>query len=738
MKLKFDKNKLKLAVLSMISDVHSYYIFNEDVSHEIRKKFIAFLFEQNVISEESENALYIFIEKNALHTKGHSFSNEISFKDVIKKIEVHSFRQLTDQVNKLAQNMNLDIQISNTMFSRLTNESVNTPKKRNTLRLLALWIGYKRSHLISNWNYEILYKLCDMNNIHENSNGVRIAFSLHSRGDVINEKMIRWFKNELINIIKDLKIDYASFDGADSFQVNEFTIDLPLAQSSQIDECMPVDYDKTVRDGIAIAHQMAIRWPLSQHISQRKYMTIGMASGEFSKLNIHLKSLLHTSLSEDAIIRVTEFTRLCIVTNEIRVNFCSKPVRKSIADGEIITFWWIKSLWCTIYWDFIPVLLTDKMLPTTKEAFIRFKKSLCIPDQREENIHIALSAIHRYPQNTLLIIEIAKICFFRKMFHVANMIITTLFASNPKHIVARSLRMQIFLNLALEQEHLSVSKIFFQHSINEGLYITKHCNIEDEEPWCEFGLVYLGLALRILTIKRKNEDGVEDTEFINYENFINNLQKANNCFQQGLTFSPTGFGLRSSFWLMHSRALIALFESNKQFFSSEKSIRNVENIFEQVGINHFKFIGWIDENFDIEFLKQRMDRSIRVYNNSVLLSSFIPNIKFAFATVVFDFSPILTTGQIKQVLNWLNEAKISANDLKEHKLGIYSILNCLAQIQAPDEFIEYITKMINWIKTTLEDDLTKEDQHVIDKNKLKGNKLILLYLEDRVNPGILV
>jgi len=99
---------------------------------------------------------------------------------------------------------------------------------------------------------------------------------------------------------------------------------------------------------------------------------------------------------------------------------------------------------------FIPILLTEKMLPTTKESFIRFKKSLCIPDQREKNTHIALSAIHRYPQNSFLIIEIAKICFFRKMFHVANMIISSLFASNPQHVVARSLRMQIFLNLALE------------------------------------------------------------------------------------------------------------------------------------------------------------------------------------------------------------------------------------------------------------------------------------------------
>ena len=41
---------------------------------------------------------------------------------------------------------------------------------------------------------------------------------------------------------------------------------------------------------------------------------------------------------------------------------------------------------------------------------------------------------------------------------------------------------------------------------------------------------------------------------------------------------------------------------------------------------------------------------------------------------------------------FLNESKIAAENLKEFKLGIYSILNCLTQIQVADEFVAYISK----------------------------------------------
>ncbi|KPA09444.1 hypothetical protein MHK_010360, partial [Candidatus Magnetomorum sp. HK-1] len=431
-------------------------------------------------------------------------------------------------------------------------------------------------------------------------------------------------------------------------------------------------------------------------------------------------------------------TRLCIITNDIRVNFCKEPERINAADGEIIKVWWLTSLWSNIYWDFIPVLLTENMLPTTRESFIRFKKSLFIPQKRDSNTHIALSAIHRYPQNTLLIIEIAKVCFFRKMFHVANMMISTLLASNFHHVVARSMRMHIFLNLALEQQEFSVAKVYFQQSINEGLFMTNHCLIEDEEPWCEFGLVYLGVAFRILTINRKKEDGFKDTEYVNYNNFINQLKKAEKCFQQGLTFSPTGLGNRSGFWVVHTQTLIELFKTNENFFHKDQPLRDLKDIYAQNAVKYYKFSGWFDELFDFDFFIERAKSSIEIYENSVLLKSYIPNMKFAFATMQFDFNPFLTTGDIKQILSWLYEANKNAKDLIEYKLGIYSFLNCFVQIQSPDEFISYVDKTINLIKKLLKEDLLKEDDNLIDKKKLKGVKFLLLYIEERVKPGILV
>jgi len=741
MKATLEKEKIKLGIISMIPNSYSFIEFNEDMSGESINNLIKFLHTNSLISESTIVALKAFIEENALESEIPIFPTKISFKDIIKKLKAHSFRQLAEQINQLSKDMQLgDVQVSNTMFSRLTNEPVNTPKKRNTLRLLSLWIGYKRPQLIYNWNYESLVKLCDNNTVSVAKNGVRIAFALQGRGDVINEKTLKWFKNELNQIIKDLNIKYASFEGSDSFQVNEFTIDLHSEHENQTDSYIPIDYGKTVTDAIAIAHQMTIRWPLSPHINQRQNIAIGIATGEFSKLNIYLKSLLNANLDEDAIIRVTEFTRLCVITNDIRVNFCKEPERIHSADDEIIKVWWLTSLWSNIYYDFIPILLTEKMLPTTRETFIKFKESLFIPQKRDSTIHIALSAIHRYPQNTLLIIEITKVCFFRKMFHVANMIISTLLASNFHHVVARSMRMHIFLNLALEQQDLSVAKIYFQQSINEGLFISKYCAIEDEEPWCEFGIVYLGVAFRILSISRKKDkgEGVEDVEFVNYDNFINYLQKARKCFQQGLTFSPSGLGNRSGFWVVHTQTLIELFQSNDTFFSTKQPIRDLKDIYAQNASKYYTFSGWIDELFDFDFFIERAKSSIEIYETSVLLKSYIPNMKYAFAIMQFDFNPLLTTGDVKQVLDWLYKAKTSANDLIKHKLGIYSILNCFAQIQIPEEFIDYINKIIVLIKDLLKDDLTKKDDNPIDKNKLKGIKLILLHIDEWVKPGILV
>ena len=61
-----------------------------------------------------------------------------------------SVRNLTGQINRLIKNLDLAhivpaAKVSNAMFSRLGRGPANTQTKRNTLRLLSFWIGYKEA-----------------------------------------------------------------------------------------------------------------------------------------------------------------------------------------------------------------------------------------------------------------------------------------------------------------------------------------------------------------------------------------------------------------------------------------------------------------------------------------------------------------------------------------------------------------------------------------------------------------
>jgi len=105
----------------------------------------------------------------------------------------------------------------------------------------------------------------------------------------------------------------------------------------------------------------------------------------------------------------------------------------------------------------------------------------------------------------------------------------------------------------------------------------------------------------------------------------------------------------------------------------------------------FSYIGYWHKycfrNSGFLLLKERHIQELRVYANSVLLRTFFPNIKFSFASAVFDFSPQLTVGIVRMVIGLLEQARFDAENLNQHTDGIYSIVNCFSQIQSPPHFI---------------------------------------------------
>lgn len=95
---------------------------------------------------------------------------------------MNSVRNLVLQINNLVVKFSLGegMKVSSTMLSRLRTESADSPKKRNTLRSLAFWIGYARPELAASWHYPALLAACAGRNAPPPSGTARGAGGLFS------------------------------------------------------------------------------------------------------------------------------------------------------------------------------------------------------------------------------------------------------------------------------------------------------------------------------------------------------------------------------------------------------------------------------------------------------------------------------------------------------------------------------------------------------------------------------
>jgi len=733
------KELTKISLLSAFPSVSSLENFFDDNNDEIIQSILTYAFERKIIIKPEKKLLCSFVDEKCPIILEAEIPDDIHLNALKEDANIQSTRWLTKEMNRMIEKLDLSLsKVSNTMFTRLGNEAPDTPVKRNTLRLLAIWLGLNRPELALSWNYDTLFKISPLKHNYKSDKGVRIAFSLHSRGDVINEKTIKWFKKELNDCINDLNIKYAKIRGTQSFNITEFSIDLPQKDNITEDFIHPMSYNTCVRDSIAIAHQMKVRWSLSPYNSNKKFLTIGIATGEFVHLDIYLQTIINLEIYRNPAICVTDFTHQCLLLNDIKVIFNDNSDDIKIATGEIVKLWWIDSIWSHIYWDYIPSLLSDRLLPCTMESYFKFTEYLYFSTEKSNTESNPLSGILQIHQNPTLMIELAKVCLYRKMFYEANHIISVVLASNTNHIVARCIRMQIYLNLALVQNRFSQSELFFKKAIREGLFVTKNCKITDEEPWCEFGLVYFGLAFKILKTLRSKEHKSVLSGGHNKDSIIPFLRKAEDCFEEGSSISPVGLPVRSDYWLLQTRSFCRLLENDHDLMISNKPFRDVNNIYDDEGKKYFIYSGWIDGIHDENFTYKKVISIFNIYETAVVSRSYIPTIRLGFATMIFDFYPNLTTGMVKTVLNYLDEACTLAEKLKKYNLGIYSVANCFAQIQSAETFIRLIEKTKAEIQQILKEDLKKQDDYVIDKKKLNGFKLILSNIDEDIEQGILV
>jgi len=722
----------KKALSGAFPDLQCFDYFKKNdysISNKAIPKIIEFAFKKKIIKTETEQNFISFIEQSSKSIRSTSYQEGFSFENLIqlctKKQSVNNFIK---KLNEIAKTFKMP-EVQASLITRLKKDfNPNTPVKRNFLRLLAYWLcGVEQKDFT--WTYQVILELPrnikkEMEDIKQ---GVRMGFFLKGQDVNISYEEITWLKDELNICIEDMELYSLKTQVKQS--ATTIFLDLPKKKGLSGE---PRFYEKAIHNSIAIAYQMVIRWALTEFSTPNKDIIIAIATGDFVNLNTQIQNLLNVDLPDGHIIRLTSFAYLCAKIADVKALYFNNQNKFETGKNNNIFIYSIKSFWN--YYDYIPNLLNEDMLPTNQKAYNKFKNILYYPHEYENQMDFnALIAINKLPQNSLLILEVAKVCFFRKMFNEANVLLSTLIASKPYDIVARTFRMSILLNLALEQSKFSIFELFYKRAINEGFFIKDNCKIEDGEFWCDFGVVYFGIAIKkFQLIRKKNYTNIKNTQIIDY------LKNAENCFDKGMVFSTTGLASRPMFWSLHTKCLIKLLESDNEFFTNKRPLRDYNQIYNDVVYDFFIFIGWGDCKTNRQDIVKRMLSVTNKYQNTVILKSYIPNVLYAFAALLFDFNPVLDVYIIKSVISFLKQSRDIAKKLHLNADGVYSIAGSFAQIQPSKDFIDCIDEAINKIKSYVGEDLKLNDAHQINNKKLNGLKLMLLHIEKDVSADVLV
>ena len=158
--------------------------------------------------------------------------------------------------------------------------------------------------------------------------------------------------------------------------------------------------------------------------------------------------------------------------------------------------------WGSLYFNLVPDLLKDKLLKNTPVSKKLLSQLLWFPeDTRLEDFKDdqpnAVTTFLRFPENLLLGLEIVKTLYLRRRYHHALEILRIILSTDPANLTARTLRMTIFRELALNAPSFFIANQFFEQSEYEAICLQENFE-KSEDFFCEYGNIHLSKAMLIL------------------------------------------------------------------------------------------------------------------------------------------------------------------------------------------------------------------------------------------------
>ena len=737
------ENTIKKALWGIFPTEASFLDFKEndpEISQRAIPGIIQYAFNQSIIETDSEKAFIDFLKKNNNPAIDRRLPDSLTFSDVLDTLADHlSVNALITQLDTIAQTLCLPC-IQAPMITRLKKKFLaNTPKKRALLRILAFRLAWKRPDL--RWDYELLLQLpasshAPAERLQEKA-GVTISFHLQGRGEIIVPADVVWLKNELTACIEYLRITghvqnkMVETIGATSFAFRS------MKEPGPPDE--PRLFAPAIRVMMAIAHQMSVRWLLCPHSSSKKQLLMVIDAGPMPDAHKFDFLFSENILPDDSGIYLTDFAHLCASIANIegfrRCNAQSHPM-----NGYTGSIWSVIYFWPNHFYDYIPCLLTEKMLPVTATdaGYNEFQRTLHFPEQNNRSAFGAIEAMHRFPQSSILLVEITKVLRARQMPHEADAVLTHLLLSNPKNLAAHFMRMLIYSHFAASEPDFAASGLAFERGLAEGYYITESLDANCE-VWSAMGTLHFSRAIKMFRCLRHDKASAAQT--IKKEDILAHLKKAKACFLRGLAASPAGQSDICLFWLQYTLCFINLFSADEKLFSRNHSptLLDHKNIFRQTSRHFLKNIGWIrnDAPINEEIGKEDLDNiqrnAIHTFfknQNAMLGRNYIPYMQYLLGIVIWDFMPRLDLSGCKAILNLFKSARLKAEKLREDSICVYSVF---AYYIPAEEFIAHIEQMSGFIrKFVTDDDLKKGENSPINptkESKMSKTKLMLLEMD---------
>jgi tetratricopeptide (TPR) repeat protein len=724
------KEKAISALLAVFPTTGSLSQFAEKSDNAIiYNSLIDYAVRNDLIKTTNENNFETFINRNAdsaekfIPPKHLNFENFLEKKDELLRLNL-SLRAITGRINAFLAAERIALpKVTNSMLTRLKKEPADTVYKQNVLRSFAFWLGHERPDLTASWNFETMVKLCSDGKQTENyTEGVRIGVALYSRGDVIDHEILGWLKKALKNYVEQSisHFLYGHWGKIRSHDITTLYIDFPKEEEGSD----PVSYRKCLRSAVDLAHQITIRWALSRYCTKNRFLSLGIVAGEYSNLDNYLIPLLNAKLPDDPVIRVSDYARQCLLINDIRVILCQHPTETALFNGEALTIWWVTAFWSAHYFDFVGDLLTDKILQNNAAAIEKLNRLLWFPEEVEQkqgkvDEGNSVSTFFKFPHNSLLGVEIAKTLYFRRRFEEAEEILRIVLSINPTDLIARTLRMLLFRNMAVDAENYSVALGLFKMSEKEAEFIQENCAHQSEDFFCEYAVVYLARAMLTLRHTRTDKNIAADRKTLCRlkQNVFDALDRAEDLFEKGMTISPSG--IRSSYLLCSVLVLRAVLKSDEKIFiNPQKAVDADFMMVRKPASELLSQIGYLrkdlPENLQYQFMAKKMINKLLIHDDSISLQSYRPTIFFCNAVALWDFLPARTVGTTKVVLQTLRKTIDIARLMEKDDVCIYSFTRTYGEMISAPEFIEHIEKAIVMIEKTAGKNLyEREDSEVI-------------------------